>query len=158
MKPGVLPVTTISGAGTMVTGCRKLCLQGAFNTSEEPPHAFPHPLKHETEPLSLFGQGVRTGGHQSGPIIMCLWSANYLRQRRGGFGKTQLHYKGAGLLVRATVTPRRRQQPPTPPPPQRTSCTRSEDVDKGLGPAHGSRQTAVHRKRRGSIPGRREII
>lgn len=78
----------------MVTGCRKLCLRGAFNTSEEknrtplPPRLHFRSVssrrrtktsgEHETEPPSLFGQGVRTRGDQSGPIIMCLWSANYL--------------------------------------------------------------------------------
>lgn len=70
-------------------GCRKLCLQGAFNTSEgNRISSLFHSVssrrrtktssKQETEPLSLSGQGVRNCRDQSGPIIMCLWSANYL--------------------------------------------------------------------------------
>lgn len=77
-------------------GCRKQCLQGAFNTSEENRIApLFHPPscrcrtktsgKQETEPLSLSGHGVRNCRDQSGPIIMCLWSANYLRRWQEGF-------------------------------------------------------------------------
>lgn len=82
----------ISGGGTMAkeAGCRKYCLRGAFNTSEENRISLPLSLsvssrchiktsgKHETEPLCLFGQEVRNCRDQSSPIIMCLWSANYL--------------------------------------------------------------------------------
>lgn len=70
-------------------GCRKYCLQGAFNTSEENRisplvHAVSSRChiktagKHETELLRLFGHGVGNCRDQSSPIIMCLWSANYL--------------------------------------------------------------------------------
>lgn len=76
---------------------RKCCLQGAFNTSEEEESlsfslllslcllhsVFAHchiktSGKHETQLLRLFGQEVRNCRDQSDPIIMCLWSANYL--------------------------------------------------------------------------------
>lgn len=55
--------------------------------------------KHETELLRLFSQEVRNCRDQSSPIIMCLWSANYLRQWQEGFCNTPLHYKDTGKVL-----------------------------------------------------------
>lgn len=114
-RESLLWVMAISSGGTMAkeAGCRKYCLQGAFNTSEENRISLSIPLslsvssrchiktsgKHETELLCLFGQEVRNCRDQSSPIIMCLWSANYLWQWQEGFCNTQSHYKDTAKVL-----------------------------------------------------------
>lgn len=114
-RESLLWVMAISNGGTMAkeAGCRKYCLQGAFNTSEENRISLSLPRslslssrchiktsgKHETELLCLFGQEVRNCRDQSSPIIMCLWSANYLWQWQDGFFNTQLHYKDTAKVL-----------------------------------------------------------
>lgn len=140
-------------------GCRKSCLQGAFNTSEEN-RSSPSSrcrtktsCKQETEPLSLSGQGGIKADQLS-----CVYGEPIISDSgRKDSPRLQRLSKGAGVLVCATVALRRRlaavsKQPNTPALTHQVQRPRRRT--RAATPAHRLKLGASERRAAAALPWR----
>lgn len=156
----------------MVTGRRKLCLQGAFNTSEEkteppPPSlrilSLPHKDERQTrdgaaEPLWPGSENLRGSKRSNYHVFMeCQLSLTAAGRILSDSAALQRRRKGAGFLCLlqsccgggSSLRPPGRHQGSNP---------RLQDVDGGLQISAGAPTAVVRRSWRCSVPGRNEIV